>query len=277
MIDGPRLPKGVQAKILRLADAEAQAQALISSTLRRIGELQRMLSNNLNAERAEACLEEIGLLRQKQEQHSDRHRECADVNAAISRYLAQIPANVFLSDAKRGKAKLKAGETHAVAVDRVRGEIATVVSERQRVQQAGLPIADIRAKAAQWIDQRRRFARPKLTVSHDQFDVRFDLYIDNSSVPVPDMAGMMAYLFPERFAKRLDELISEMPEPAFALTVEEKSARLKDIRARLYELEVEEEALISAADELGQIIPRRSTADPRAILGLEINREAKAA
>lgn len=277
MIEGPKLPKGVQTKILRLADAEAQAQALISSTLRRIGELQRLLSNSPSGERAEAYLEEMALLRQKQEQHSDRHRECADINAAISRYLAKLPANIFLSDAKEAKAKLKPGETHAVAVDRVRGEIAAAVSERLRVQQAGLPMADIRAEAERWIDKKRRFARPRLTVTHDQFDVRFDLYVENSSVPVPDTAGMMAYLFPERFAKRLEEIISEMPKPALALTSGEKASRLKDVKVRLYELEVEEEALISAADELGLIIPRRSTADPKTILGLEINREAKAA
>ena len=63
-----------------------------------------------------------------------------------------------------------------------------------------------------------------------------------------------------------------MPPPALALSASDKSQRLQEIKARLYELEVEEEGLISAAEEQGQIIARRTSADPRVIIGLVINR-----
>ncbi|UVO28343.1 hypothetical protein [Bradyrhizobium arachidis] len=272
MSDGSKLPKGVQAKLLHLDDAAHQAQALISSTIRRVGELERLLVNNPDGPSSDAIREEITLLRRKQSNHADRYRECADVNAAIRRYLESLPANVVVEDAKRTKVKLKPGENYSTAVERVRREIAGLVSERLRVQQAGLPIEEIREKARDWITQRSRLARPYVTANHDQFTVRFDVYVENAPIPITDVAAIMAWLYPERFAKKINEIIDQMPKPVLALSAEEKSQRLREIKGSLYELEVEEESLISAAEEQGHIIARRVTADPKAILGLVLNR-----
>lgn len=277
MSDGQRLPKGVQVKILRLADAEQQAQALISSTIKRISDLERLLANNPDGSSADALCEEVALLRRKRVDHADRYRECADVNAAIRRYLESLPANVVLEDIKQSKAKPKPGENFVAAVERVRREIAGQVSERLRLQQAGLPVEEIRARAKDWITQRARLARPYVTANHDQFTVRFDVYVESAPVPITDVAAVMAWLYPERFTKKIDEIIDQMPKPALALSADAKSRRLREIKDRLYELEVEEEGLISAAEEQGQIIARRTTADPRAVLGLVINRNSIAA
>ncbi|OSI70978.1 hypothetical protein BSZ21_10230 [Bradyrhizobium canariense] len=277
MSDGSKLPKRVQVKLLRLEDAEQQAQALISSTIRRIGELERLLVNNPGSPAADALREEITLLRRRQSDHSDRHRECADVNAAIRRYLESLPANVAVEDARQSRPKLKPGENYVSAVERVRRDIAGHVSERLRVQQAGLPIEEIRAKAKDWITQRGRLARPYVTASHDHFTIRFDVYVENAIAPVTDVAAILAWLYPERFSKKIDEIIEQMPKPALAMSARDKSQKLRQIKERLYELEMEEEGLISAAEEQGQIIARRMTADPRAILGLEINRATAAA
>jgi hypothetical protein len=245
MSDGSKLPKGTQIKILRLEDAEQQAQALISSTMRRISELERLLANNANGAAADALYEEITVLRKKQADHSDRYRECADVNAAIRRYLESLPANAIFEDAKRSKRKLKPGENYNDAVERVRREVAGHVSERLRVQQAGLPIEEVRAKAKEWITQRGRLARPYVTANHDHFTIRFDVYVENAIAPVTDVAAIMAWLYPERFNKRIEEIIDQMPKPTLALSAERKLQRLREIRDHLYELEMEEEALIS--------------------------------
>ncbi|MEY9731727.1 hypothetical protein [Bradyrhizobium yuanmingense] len=277
MADGSKLPKAAQLKILRLEDAEQQAQTLISSTVRRIGELERIIMNNPDGDNGDAIREEIALLRDRRDEHTDRHRSCCDVNAAIRRYLGMLPANAVLSDTKRLRVRPKAGESFADAVDRVRREIANLVSERFQVQQCGLPIEEIRAKARDWISRHAQTARPRIIATHNEFAISFEVYDEKASVPMPDIAAIMAFLYPERLTKRIEEVIEQMPKPRLALSAEQKAKRLREIKDLLYERETEEEALISSAEEQGQTIDRRPTADPRAILGLVVDRHSATA
>lgn len=277
MADGSNLPKAAQLKILRLEDAEQQAQTLISSTVRRIGELERIIMNNPDGDRGDAIREEIAMLRERRDEHTDRHRSCCDVNAAIRRYLEMLPANAVLSDAKRIKARPRAGESFADAVHRVRRDIGNLVAEKFQVQQAGLPIEEIRAKAHDWISRHAQTARPRITATHNEFAISFEIYDEKASVPMPDIAAIMAFLYPEKLTKRIDEAIEQMPKPRLALSAELKAKRLREIKDLLYKRETEEEALISLAEEQGQTIDRRPTADPRAILGLVVDRHRAAA
>lgn len=272
MADGSKLPKAAQLKILRLEDAEQQAQTLISSTVRRISELERLLMNNLDGERVDAVREEIALLRQRQDEHSDRHRNAADVNAAVRRWLSMLPANAVLSDARRAKVRPKGDESFQAAVDRVRRQIAVLISERFRVQQAGLPLEEIREKARDWVARCAKTARPRITATHSEFAINFDVYDERASVPLHDVAAIAAFLYPERFLKRINDVIEQMPQPALALSADQKTKRLREIKDSLLLLENEEETLISLAEERGQIIARRATASPAAILGLVVDR-----
>ncbi|MCW2078284.1 UNVERIFIED_ORG: hypothetical protein M2193_000459 [Bradyrhizobium japonicum] len=272
MADGSNLPKAAQLKILRLEDAEQQAQTLISSTVRRIGELERIIMNNPDGDRGDAVREEIALLRERRDEHTDRHRSCCDVNAAIRRYLGMLPANAVLSDARKVKVRPRGGESFVAAVDRVRRDIANLVSERFQVQQCGLPVEEIRAKARDWIASQTQTARPRITATHNEFAISFEVYDEKASVPMPDIAAIMAFLYPEKLTKRIDEAIEQMPKPRLSLSAEQKAKRLREIKDLLYERETEEEALISLAEEQGQTIDRRPTADPRAILGLVVDR-----
>lgn len=277
MADGSKLPKAVQLKILRLEDAEHQAQALISTTVRRIGELERSIFNNPGGDKTDALRQEVTLLREKLDDHTDRHRSLTDLNAAIRRYLELLPANAVLSDAKRAKVRPKANESFQSAVDRVRREIAILVSERFRVQQAGLPIEEIRAKARDWVARCAKTARPRIVATHNEFAISFDVYDERASVPLHDMAAVMAFLYPERFLKRINDVIEQMPKPTLAMTAEQKAKRLREIKDLLYGLEMDEEFYISSAEEEGQTIDRRPTADARAILGLVVDRHTATA
>ncbi|MHC2415869.1 hypothetical protein ACVJGC_008460 [Bradyrhizobium diazoefficiens] len=277
MAEGSKLPKAAQLKILRLEDAEQQAQTLISSTVRRIGELERVIMNNPDGDRGDAVREEIALLRERKDEHTDRHRSCCDVNAAIRRYLGMLPAGAVLSDAKKIKVRPRGGESFVAAVDRVRHDIANLVSERFQVQQCGLPVEEIRAKAREWIARHGQTARPRITATHNEFAISFEVYDEKASVPMPDIAAIMAFLYPEKLTKRIDEAIEQMPKPRLSLSAEQKAKRLREIKDLLYEREAEEEALISLAEEQGQTVDRRPTADPRAILGIVVDRRRAAA
>jgi hypothetical protein len=68
-----------------------------------------------------------------------------------------------------------------------------------------------------------------------------------------------------------------MPVPKLAMTASEKSDRLREISRQLFTLERGEEALVTAAEEQLQMISRRSTADPKAILGLNVSYKSTAA
>ncbi|MCA1411660.1 hypothetical protein I6F30_10955 [Bradyrhizobium sp. NBAIM20] len=163
--------------------------------------------NNPDGGRGDAIREEIALLRERREEHTDRHRSCCNVNAAVRRHLEMLPANAVLSDAKRIKVPPRAGESFADAVHRVRRDIGNLVAEKLQVQQAGLPIEEIRAKARDWISRHARTARPPITATPNEFAISFEIYDEKASVPVPDIGAIMAFLYPEKLAKRIDEAI----------------------------------------------------------------------
>ncbi|WP_128089500.1 hypothetical protein [Bradyrhizobium viridifuturi] len=272
------LPAKAHDKMFRLADQQQQAFVLMHSTVGRISDVEKAIAiNPADGDRVRALRRELTTLRTSHQQHQDRHRECADLNASLRRYLERLPPNVDIADAKPVRLKLQDGENYTTAVDRIRREIAGLVSERIQVSQSGPPIEEIKANVRSWIEQRRRLARPLITATHEKFSIRFEGYLDDATAPILDIAAALAWFDPERFGERLDELIDAMPPPRLALTGSDKSERLRSIAKRLYELEQLEEAIIVAAEDEGQVIARRPTADPKAVLGITVRSMAAAA
>jgi len=85
--------------------------------------------------------------------------------------------------------------------------------------------------------------------------------------PVP-MGGFMAATMGDEFAKALSKKIDGLkysPGPA----TQERPELLKNLRARLRELERREEALIVQAEADGVVIARRADADPAVVLSFD--------
>src|SRR5947209_7700559 len=95
-----KLPAKAIAKIFGLKDQEQQAQAVMMTNQRQISELLRAIGNNPQGDKATAFGEELARLQDLQPLHQSRHRALADLNARIQHYLATLPINVEIEEAK---------------------------------------------------------------------------------------------------------------------------------------------------------------------------------
>ena len=264
------LPPRVHLKLSALEDAEQAALTLSTSTTRKIAELQHALALNPNGPHADATRLEIERLEGLQKKYQDQHRQRADLNAKVRRFLAMLPADTELSDARPIKLKMKDGETHLDAVERIRREIAGLASERLQVEQAGLPPSELKKRVKEWIAERATRGRPTITATHDKFEVNF---LDPAAYSMHlDIPSALAWLDPQRMEARLIEQIEAMPKPKLALTPSEKADKLRELKQSILILERQEERIIVSAEEAGQTIARRGTASPSAILGLVVDR-----
>ncbi|MBB4391762.1 hypothetical protein [Bradyrhizobium sp. ERR14] len=270
-----RLPPKAHLKILALEDGEQAALTLASSTTRKISELQLALNLNPNSPNADAMRLEVERLELLQRKYQDQHRQRADLNSRVKRYLSLLPASAHLADARPTRIKLKDGETFLAAVERIRAEIARLASDRLNVEQCALPASEMKAQAKKWITESAIKGRPTIKASHERFEVTF---LDPNAYSVHfDVPSLLAWFDPEGMELKINELIDAMPIPKLALTPSEKTQRLRKIADDVLELERLEEALIVAAEETGQHVPRRPNCDPRALLCIVVDRQKVAA
>lgn len=271
-----RLPPKAYARAMGLLEAEQQALTLSTSTSQKISEAQQALALNPHGPHADDIRLEIEHMEAARLRYQDQYRQRANLRAQVEHYLSKLPPDASLADAKGLKAKLKEGETLLEALKRVRGQIAELTSEQSAVKQASLPLGEMKALAKKWIDERAASARPTITASQDRFSINFvDPTAFTSHV---DPIGALCWLDPERMKARLFEQIDSMPKSRLALNATEKAERLRELQDALFDVERQEEAFIIAAEDVGQIVPRRVNASPAAILGLIVDsRRASAA
>ncbi|MDA9521299.1 hypothetical protein XI06_13185 [Bradyrhizobium sp. CCBAU 11434] len=270
MDDQSRLPPKAHLKILALEDSEQAALTLASSTTRRISELRSALGLNPNSPNADAMRLEVERLELLQRKHQDQHRQRADLNNRVRRYLSTLPARAHLADARPARIKLKDGETFLAAIERIRTQIAHLASDRLNVEQSGLPVSEMKAQAKKWITESAIRGRPTIKASHDRFEV---IFVDPAAYSMHlDVPSLLAWFDPQGMELKLNELIDAMPAPKLALTPSEKIERLRKIADDVLDQERLEEAIIVLAEETGQHVPRRPNCDPRALLGLVVDR-----
>lgn len=270
-----RLPPKAYARAMGLLEAEQQALTLSTSTGRKISEAQQALALNPNGPHANDIRLEIEHMEAARLQYQDQYRQRANLRAQVEHYLSKLSADASLADAKGVKAKRKDGETLLEAIQRVRGQIAELTSEQSEVKQASLPTGEMKALATKWIAERAASSRPTISASHDRFDVNFvDPTAFTSRV---DPIGALCWFDPERMKASLFQQIDSMPKSKLALSPTEKAERLQELHDALFNLERQEEAFIMAAEDVGQIVPRRVNASPAAVLGLIVDRRRASA
>jgi len=269
------LPARAQAKLAALIDAEDEVATLVGVTQRKISELFNSLRLNPHGGRAADQEHEVARLQGKQAELQQRNAQRAALNTRLRTWSQQLGPDCELVDAKAPKPKLKDNEDHFAAINRVRDDIAKLVSERLAVKTCGLPVDEMKAQAEKWVHERALKGRPRIRAGHDTgFEVSVTV---ETFVEKPTIQDHLAWLDPDAMIARLHEEIDTMPIPKLALTPSARQKRLTDIAAKLLDLERIEEALIEAAEDRDQFVPRRPNADPQAILGVTIAKKAKAA
>lgn len=140
--------------------------------------------------------------------------------------------------------------------------------------QAGVPTAALKAQAAAYVEALTERGSPRIIADHRRdFEVQFRVGETWGDVGLAGhLPAILAWLQPDQFLARLNQTIDAMPTPPFAMTSKARAQKLIALEAELLQCEREEEALIESSEEIGPVILRRLTADPRAVLCLGINR-----
>lgn len=141
-----------------------------------------------------------------------------------------------------------------------------------------MPIEEVKEQAAAYVAASAERGRPKLYYGHGRaFSASFNALVEGMHAPRLDLSAALAWLDADATLRRLIEEIEAQPKPALALTAQVKAEKLAALDAALLTAEFEDEACIEASEEEGPVISRRADADPRAVLGLVINRSMPAA
>ncbi len=270
------LPPKALDKIMRLKDAEQQALTLTNMTQRAIGELQRVIGNSPNGDKAAPAARELARLQGLMPDYQARYKALANLNARVENFLSQLPARLNLADAKV-KVKLKDGETHLKAVQRLRGEIMTLISEQGRVERSVPTNKEAKAAAAEYVRSLARRIDPKLVIEHDNFHILYGRGVVGERDPSP--SEILAWIDPNLVLTRLEAMIDARETSASQMSATDRKTRLAEIKSELLELERRECAHIDAAkaEDNATLEPRLNT-DVRALIGLLIvGEQAKAA
>ena len=134
------------------------------------------------------------------------------------------------------------------------------------------PTSDLRARALAALNEiadrgrldvnrRARFGDPMRLAERSRVGM-------TGSMVFGDPFAVVAALFREELSEKIGLLIGDKDAPG-AISTADRDAEFGRIAERRLELERAEEALICAAAEAGQTIPRRRDADPRAVLEIQ--------
>jgi hypothetical protein len=270
------LPTLARVKLDGLLAREQDARDAVGAVARRASELSRALTTAPRSEAANVE-HELSRLGARQSDLAARYKQLADLNAIIRDWLARSTGT--LEYRKSTKATLQKGETISAAVSRLRERIRALADERVKVMRAGVPTADLKKQAAEYVAELARRGKPKITFGHAQpLRAIFNATVDNAFTTQWDIGAALAWLDAPAFLQRLVEEIEALPKPELALSAKARAEKLTALEAELLQCEREEEALIEASEEgEGPAISRRLDADPRAVLCVSLGSDPKPA
>jgi hypothetical protein len=265
------LPVKARLKLMAIqTSAESAHDASLSAT-RRLSDINRAMATAPSSERANLEFE-ISRWRGKQEETQRWYRSYADLVARLEGYILTL-GPVQLADAKVKTVTIAKGETLAQAAARIRAKISGLKMERQKVLQAALPIADAKLQAAEYVAKLVERGAPKIVYGHTQdFRALFNAIVDGAYTSQQDIGAHLAWLDSAAFLQRLCEQIDAAAKPLFAIGAQARTERFAGLDAELLLCEFEDEAVVEKSEVDGPVLERRADADPRAILGLAVNR-----
>lgn len=157
--------------------------------------------------------------------------------------------------------KLKPGQTHSEAVATARSDLDKLGDERQAVELAPAPAADLLRHTKASIQRLAAKGEPSLDRRIRGTDpFKLERHLENPGVGVK----FLIWLWRDLIEAEVEHQIGE-DQPG-ALTDAEREKCLAAVDARLLEVARAEEAIIVAAAAQGQRIPRRPDANPLAVL-----------
>lgn len=267
-----RLPERARAKLAGIAQSAADAEALHRASTEKL----RVLMHQQHDPRADdatgaALGPEIEEVRALQARRAARHGNDAQVHAQLTRWAETLPRGAVLVE--EPPVELDEDDLYDLpgAIAQIRQEIA---SWREMIRQIATapPSADeLKEKARAYVERLAAAAAPAFDGTRLRFaPVQSEWSSDSTNEKAMRLA---AWIDPEALVRRLHAQIDATAAPD-GVTAADRAARREAVEQQLLEAEHTEEALVSRAIAGGLSVERRTRADPRAVLGVRVERAA---
>lgn len=267
----PTLPPRAAARLSEIERIATDMESLHQSATAQLRSLLAEANNPDASEEARALAsEQSEAVRMTQQTRATARAAASQVAAQLHRFLAELPGSATLvpvsyPEIDQDVDALEIADTVAT----IRQQLSTLRSELRRILSAPLPLADLERQAREYVARLADQAQPAMlgVVPH------FPAVETTHSQSAADLRVLriLAWLDPGKLADRLvAEIARTHPGDADAMSSAERETRRQQIEAEALELARAEEAYVVRAYMLGVEIERRSSADPRAILGIAV-------
>jgi hypothetical protein len=215
---------------------------------------------------AEQGLQEQEMLQQTRfERYSQTQRLITQINA----WLASLPPTTVLVPVT---SEIRREGNYQQQVERLRREITERKAELLKVNAARAPVEDARKQVRRLVDTLSR--APSLNTDGGKLSVPSWQRASFGPAPFRDVIALLCWLDRDRIIAALDIELEKLPVDKDALPPEQRARRLSELETDIARLELEEEAVVSAASAMGLDIPRWECASPAAVLGVTFAKEA---
>jgi hypothetical protein len=215
---------------------------------------------------AELGLQEQETLRQT---HFERYSQTQRLITQINAWLASLPPTTVLVHVTL---EIRSDGNYQRQVERLRREITERKAELLKVNAARAPVEDARKQVRRLVDTLSR--APSLNTDGGKLSVPSWQHASFGPASFRDVIAMLCWLDRDRIIAALDIELERLPVDKNALPPEQRAHRVSELETDIARLELEEEAVVSAASAMGLDIPRREFASPAAVLGVTFAKEA---
>lgn len=275
------------------AEAYRDARATRERLDNRVREVERTEAGRHDAPGDPPYASPVGLAQQERDRakaEEDRAMRRRDQIAAqrpadyrpLIDWVRALPPGTVIVDRQTPPPALPKGRSFTEAVGEARERVEQIRADIHQAEAAPLPSAIVKERAraeiaalaargapgvAAMVDYGERIRWPEAPVRMvGEVVVRGD---------APDVLGLLAWLFKDQLAERLDELVDEASDDTSALSPADRNRRVAELQSELLEAERLEVALIDAAAEAGIPISYRRDVAPQALLAVSIGPEAQ--
>jgi hypothetical protein len=255
-----QLPEQAQTKLVQLTGEAADCEDAVRAATDRLNQLQR-----------DADPKVVERLQQRRADQSRKHSELMGLINAVKAWLNHLPAGTTLEPVEPVSVELAEGEKVLAVIQRTRDSISALQSRLSNVSTAPPPKSVLKKQAAELVAERAKRGAPNREIGSRGFKADWP---NGDFLTKKDVADMFAYYLPDAVTKRDEQWIDETPTRSDALSAEERERRSAELSSQIETLERSEESLIQQAASDGIEIARREDADPRAVLGVQVQRRA---
>ncbi|ODS03788.1 hypothetical protein AUC71_07740 [Methyloceanibacter marginalis] len=272
----PTLPGPALEKMRALEQAASDADALVASST---SSLRALLSERHDPATDEARFEELdaeikaGEVRQQR--RMARRNATKQLAIQIRAWLTGLPRNVELRLVPPMKVEDEDLGDVAGGLEDLRRDLKRLQTELREVRTAPKTTDELKAEAKAFVDGLAKAGAPVMDGGVPRFGQPTADY--GTDVTQQKILGLIAWLAPDRLLARIEGEIDAGAGQDGALASDERQRRVAELERKIAEIELCEEAYVSAGIERGLDVQRRVHASPAAVLSVQVVKRSRKA